>query len=125
MTLKDCTKDELIFIINRMCWLDGEKDWHLQRALNDLSYKREQAKLDEAKELADYAAEKSRLYQEIMGPYDGVRITEIPSPVLKRAQAALKAADEANEKWMKLMDIKPKGRKQDAATKQTRRANRR
>ncbi|MBR1616318.1 MAG: hypothetical protein IJ673_12710 [Treponema sp.] len=111
--LKGFTKDELIYIIGRLCWLDCGKDWNLQRAINELEYKREKKRLNEADQLRKVADEKAEEYNRLVEPYKGKSWLDIPDSVLKKMQEALKAYDAANEKWMKLMGIKPDGRNHD------------
>lgn len=49
MTLKNCTKEELIFVIERLELYNPSQKHFVQRALNDVEMQREEKKIDEAK----------------------------------------------------------------------------
>ena len=52
ITLKDCTKAELLWIINRLCERSiFRSDYELSLVLNDLELQREQKRLEEASRL--------------------------------------------------------------------------
>lgn len=71
MKLEECTKAELIFIIKRMSYFD---DFHLNTALNDLEYKRVQAKIEEAERQASISEKYRSRYLEIAKKYAGKNI---------------------------------------------------
>lgn len=106
VTLKDCTKEELIFIIKRLQFysLSGDS-YYVDRALRDVEDERESKRFAEAKRLSSYAAQKRQEYIDLLAPYEGKRILDIPDSVIKKADAAMKAAREADSKWNKLMGI--------------------
>lgn len=106
MTLKDCTKEELIFIIKRLQFysLSGDS-YYIDRALRDVEEERENKKLAEAKRLLDYSAQKRQECIDLLMPYEGKRILDIPDSVIKRADSAMKAARAADKKWNNLMGI--------------------
>ena len=105
--LKRFTRDELIYIIARMCYKDSYKDHILQRAIIDLDFKREMEKIDEEEHLANIADEKARAYNAILEPYKGKKLGEIPMEVINRAHAALQEYRLANDRYMKAAGIKP------------------
>lgn len=109
MTLKDCTKDELIFVIDRLK-LYGltSGDYYVNRALSDVAERRENQKHEEARRLAELANEKHLEYMDLICPYVGQPITSIPKEIIQKADAAQKACESANLKWFKLMGIKIK-----------------
>lgn len=107
MTLAQCTKEDLIWIINRllqMCCFH-QKDYYLTRALSDLHYHKEKVRIGEAEKIGKFADAKWQEYIEIMRPYDGWKITDIPGPALEKAIQALEAADAAEKKILKLMRL--------------------
>ena len=104
MTLKDCTKEELIYIIKHLTHFDIS-NFHLNQALNDVRYERERKKFDEADKLNKIWAENTRKYCEVLKPYEGMRIIDIPREVIEKAEEYRKAADEANKKYEKIMNI--------------------
>ena len=42
---------------------------------------------------------------ELLKPYEGKKITDIPLDILKKADSALKRSRKADEKWIKLMSF--------------------
>lgn len=104
MTLQQCTKAELLWVIDRAC-KHNLYDWAIKSALNDLKLEKIRKSMDEADRLAQLAHDKRMEYVELMKPYDGWKIIDIPMDVLKKAQAALDAAQEADRKWDKLMGV--------------------
>ena len=102
MTLKQCTKAELLWVIDRVC-KHNLSDWAVKVALRDLELEKIRKSTDEADRLAQLAHDKRMEYVELMKPYDGWKIIDIPPDVLKKAQAAMDQAQEADRKWDKLM----------------------
>ena len=118
--LKDCTRDELIFVIKRlqMYSLSGGHCIHL--ALRDVEEEREARKRREARQLADLQAQKMQKYIVLMRPYEGMSLMDVPEDVLDRADAAMKEARAADMKWRKLMGFPSApsaGKKRRAASK--------
>ena len=106
ITLSECTKAELLWIINRLvCFGGGSSDYYLQRALNDLWYEKEKQRIAEAQKYAKLADTKRRECIELLGPYDGQPLPSIPMNVLDKADRLMKEAQAADKKYMKLMDI--------------------
>lgn len=103
LTLSDCTKADLLWIIKRMSVMRG--DYYLQRALNDLWYEKEKQRIAEADKYAELADAKRREYIELLGPYDGQPLLSIPMRVLNKADKLMKEAQEADKKYMKLIGI--------------------
>ena len=73
MTLKECTKEELIYIINYIAERLVFKDCKIQSALIDVEYMRSNKKLNKATELLQIASQKRNEYINIMKPYDGMK----------------------------------------------------
>lgn len=72
MTLKGCTKAELLWLIDWMC--THSMFWHdieIERALNALELEREQKKLDEADRLNEESARLRQQAAELLTPYEG------------------------------------------------------
>ena len=97
MTLQQCTKADLLWVIDRAC-KHNLSDWAIKAALDDLE-------LEKIRKLTQFANEKRMEYIDLMKPYDGWKFIDIPLDVLKKAQAALKQAEEAERKWAKLMGL--------------------
>ena len=107
MKLSDCTKADLLWIIKTMCKYDLS-DPSLQRALNDLEWEKERDRLARADQLVKTARDASQRYIELMKPYEGMPLIEVPMNVLKQADAALAESHAANKQWAKLMRVKMK-----------------
>lgn len=107
MKLSDCTKADLLWIIKTMCKYDLS-DRTLRLALNDLAYEKERERIDRADQLVKTARDASQRYIELLKPYEGMPILDVPLDVLKQADAALAESRAANKQWAKLMGVKMK-----------------
>ena len=107
MKLSDCTKADLLWIIKTMCKYDLS-DRNLRLALNDLEYEKERKRFDRADLLVKTARDASQRYIELMKPYEGMPLIEVPMDVLKQADAAMTESRAANAQWAKLMGVKMK-----------------
>lgn len=119
MTLKDCTKEELIFVIKRFQFYSLSNDHYVQRALGDVEEEREARKLSEARRLSALQNQKMQEYISLMRPYDGEPLMDVPEDVFVRADAALQEARAADMKWRRLMGIhaaKPTTKKRGSAS---------
>ena len=106
MTLKQCTKEELLFIFKRLQeHYHFNLDYHISLCLSDIQYQREMKRIDEGKKLADYSSKKYEEYCEILKPYEGRKIVDVQIGVIKKADKCLKEAQQANKKYMKIMKI--------------------
>lgn len=104
MKLSDCTKADLLWVIEQLCdryLFDGE--YCLEQTLTDLSFKKEQDRLDRAREYAEIADTARKRWVELMAPYDGWRLLDIPVDVIRQADAAMQEAKDADNKWRQLM----------------------
>ena len=104
LRLKDCTKLELLFIIQQFkfhCGSSGE--YYLTQALGDVQMQRLEARHTEADRLSALSYRKRQEYITLLSPYEGAQLSEIPLPVLEAADAAMKEAHAADRKWANLM----------------------
>lgn len=108
--LKDCNKDELIWIVNRIlqrtCF--NNRDIELERALNDLWYEKEKERINKSEKLAEVAKQKWDEYIDILKPYDGCKLIDIPVNIVEKATKAYDDALSADKKWMKIMGLEDK-----------------
>lgn len=108
--LKDCNKDELIWIVNRIlqrtCF--NNRDIELERALNDLWYEKEKERINKSEKLAEVAKQKWDEYIDILKPYDGCKLIDIPDNIVEKATKAYDDALAAEKKWMKIMGLEDK-----------------
>lgn len=100
MTLKDCTKQELIFIIERLSFFNKP---HLKSLLHDVEYGRVKKKLAEAERWSEVADSCRQRYFEIMKKYAGKKLTDVPMSDIEEADKALKDAEKADKQYDKLM----------------------
>ena len=105
MTLKDCTKEELIYCVNYIAGRIGlqNKDYYIESALREVEYERNKKKLDRAEELIQLSNEKRNAYIEILKPYEGMKYIDIPFDVLNRASVLIKEAEKADKEYDKIM----------------------
>lgn len=107
--LNNCTKAELLWVVEQAERLSlGSTCHYIDQALDALEYKREIDRIKKAKELAEISHKAAVEYAMILEPYEGKPIRDIPMEVLKKADLALKRSKNADEKYFKLMGIKPK-----------------
>ncbi len=95
MTLEQCTKAELIQIIKETNYLSDDR---VKRALLDIEGQRIQKRFKAAKEYARKATENLNKYIEILKPYEGKKITDIPSNIISKAAEYEKAYTKAHKK---------------------------
>lgn len=103
MTLNQCTKEELIFIINSMarrnCFSQEQIQITIDRHLSDVVYQRQRKLLTEADNWNKIAADCRQQYLNILAPYDGKKLIDVPMDIIKKADALLKDAQYADRKW--------------------------
>lgn len=107
VNLSKYTKAELIWLIDLACRF-GLDEIYILQAKQSLEREREQKTLKEADQLSHLAYNKRMEYIELMKPYEGWKIKDIPLEVLNKANAAMQEAQEADRKWEKLMMPKKK-----------------
>lgn len=107
MTLKDCTKEELIKIVNYIAGRIGlqNKDYYIESALSDVEYMRQRKALDRADELNELSHKKRMEYINLLKPYDGCKYADIPLDVLNKADALMKEAQKADKECEKLIKL--------------------
>lgn len=107
LTLHECTKADLIWIINRVLQMTTLKnhEHYIKRALSDLSYRKEKKAFEEAEKINEQSGQKWQEYIDILSSYDGKPIKDIPLDVLDRAQRVYDEAIRLDRKWSKLMGL--------------------
>lgn len=112
MTLKDCTKAELLEIIQELEISSSSTAISVQRALGKIVRRRADEKFNKSERLLDLSSAKLEEYSRLLEPYDGLAVTDIPSDVLEKANAALSEVLAANFEWDRLMGLSPKRKEQ-------------
>lgn len=106
MKLTDCTKPELIWVIEQAGKLSlGNTEYYINRALNDLQFQREMERIEKAEKLTEISRKATEEYVQLLKPYEG-KLSEVPLDVLRKADLAIKRSKEANEKYCRLMRVK-------------------
>lgn len=100
MKLKDCTKEELLYIIKRLTWLDNSC---LQRILNEVEYEQVKKKLAEAEKWSKIADDCLKKYIDILKKYEGKKATDIPLSDWLEMERLLKDREKADKKYDKLI----------------------
>lgn len=88
MTLSDCTKTDLLWVINQLCsryLFDGE--YCLEQTLTDLSFKKEQDRLDRAREYAEIATLTEEKAQEAARAAEAAKRAELAEAELAAYKA--------------------------------------
>lgn len=101
MTLKECTKTELICIIESLA-LHAGSGW-LEAALHDVEETRTQKTQAQAARLFAIMKDKAREIDQLYLPYSSDPYCEIPASVVAKAKALAHKYDEAEAKWCRLM----------------------
>lgn len=105
--LRKLIKDDLIW-----CIFEMEKQSlgypSISSILSDLEHKKTMDNIDRCEKLAKQAHEKRMAYNDLIAPYVGAPITEIPKHVFDEAVELLREAEAADKEWFRLSGIKEK-----------------
>ena len=103
--LRKCSKADLLWIIEKLYSLDANV-YHFNMALRELHYMKEMQRIDESDKYAKLADEKRKEYIELITPYAGKPISDIPDDVLKESAKLIREARAADMKYCQLIGIK-------------------
>ena len=105
--LRKLSKEDLIW-----CILEYEKHnlgWpSIDAILADLKYKKDIENIERCKKLGKEAHDKTMEYCDLIAPYTGKPLTEIPTPVWNQAVKLLREAEAADKEWDRLSGIRRK-----------------
>lgn len=103
MTLNECTKEELIFIIKRIagicCPNPIQQERKIQVFLDEIEYKRTEKLFAEADSWSKKAAEYRRKFGDLLSQYNAKNTIDLPSVVFKEAKELLSNAQYADKKY--------------------------
>lgn len=99
----DLTKAELLQVMEI---LDVTAGYYLGRALSQIEMQRNDAHYEKSRHLIAEEKKHNDAYFEILRPYEGKRLIDIPLDVVKQAQAEWEKARAAGREWDKLNGIK-------------------
>ena len=102
--LKKYSKDDLIWIINRMSSFG--QGWYLNEALRELEHQKELEVIREAERVSALAAKHRQEYIDLLMPYDGKPWSEIPIATLEKAEKTMKKAQSYDKQYCQLMGIR-------------------
>lgn len=107
LTLNDCTKADLIWIVKRVLQMTtlNNADYYLNMALSDLAYEKKRKDFEEAEKVVEQSHQKWQEYIDILAPYDGKPIKDIPMDVLTKAQKVHDEAIALDKKWSLLLRV--------------------
>ena len=100
MTLKECTREELLFVIKRISWFDKSA---VERALADVEYERIKKKLASAEEWGKIADNCRARYVELLKKHEGKKLLDFPIEDIKEMEQCLAQAKKADKQYDKLM----------------------
>lgn len=107
--LQKLTKAELIWVIQELERRSLVMS-DLPFILRDLELRKLEKQEQEADRLLHIDAEKRMAYCELMKPYEGKRLVDIPQETIEKALLLLEEAEEAGRKWDRMMGM-PESRK--------------
>ena len=113
MRLEDCTKAELIKIIDSFVRNDFNGKYRLSRCLSNIKYDRERKKINEAENWGKIAEDARNQYCDFLKKYEGYKLVDIPLDEVLKAEELLKTAEQADKKFLELCNIDKKGKKQN------------
>jgi hypothetical protein len=107
----DLTKAELLQVVEMLAF--GANEYYLDRALGRIEMQRNDAHHERCRKLIDEEKQHYDAYFDLLKPYEGCRLMDIPLDVVKKAQAELEKARAAGAEWNRRNGIKLKGRVSD------------
>lgn len=107
----DLTKAELLQVVEILAF--GANEYYLDRALGRIEIQRNDAHFKKCRKLIDEERKHYAAYFDLLRPYEGKPIADVPPDVFKRAQAEFDKARAAGQEWNRRNGIKLKGRVSD------------
>lgn len=101
LNLKKYTKEDLIWMLERLCTFGNEGT--LNMLIADLELKKNSEKLNKCDELSKEAARCRQIYIDLLRPYDGMSLREVPREVLEEATKAIEKAQKLDKEWDRLI----------------------
>ena len=100
----DLTKAELLQVVEMLAEAAGE--YYLDRILGRIEMQRNDAHYEKVRKLIDEELQHHNAYFELLRPYEGRPLADIPLEVVERAQVELDKARAAGREWDRLSGIK-------------------
>lgn len=107
----DLKKAELLQVVEMLAEETGP--YYLDRALGRIELQRNDAHYERCMKLIDEERKHYAAYFDLLRPYEGKPIVDVPQDVLEQAQAEFDKARAAGQEWNRRNGIKLKGRECD------------
>ena len=101
--LRTLSKEDLIQII---AYLDSRPYCSAEYAIQRLQHEKDMENIDKAEAVSKQATRCRLEYCDLMSPYAGKPIADIPLPALEQATKALEQAEKLEKQWNRLMGTK-------------------
>lgn len=98
-TLRDLTKEELIYCIEHSLEHNSSAKFWFERRLLDIADKRREKKLKEDEEKGSRWIDLQKEYAELLKPYSGKKLGEIPADILERGAELERKIQKAQEEY--------------------------
>lgn len=121
--LDQMTRADLIWMIGYIGQKSAEGDILIQRAMAELHFQQEQKRIDQARAAAERATAAHKRIIDILAPYDGIRLIDIPREAMLQAAAAEQEAAAADREWDRLMGTGPQKKKKEKSDHGRRKKN--
>ena len=99
----ELTKAELLRVVEILA---GSAEYELARALGQIEMQRNDAHYEKSRRLIDEEKKHYDAYLELLRPYAGMPVEEIPADVFRQAMEEWKKARAAGKEWDKLNGIR-------------------
>lgn len=107
----DLTKAELLQVVEMLAF--GANKYYLDHALGRIELQRNDAYHERCMKRIDEERKHYAAYFDLLRPYEGKPIADIPRDVMNRALSELDKAQAAGQEWNRRNGIKLKGRECD------------
>lgn len=104
--LEKYTKDELLRMIEEVCYIDTSASYWFMNETLTIENERSEARLQAEGKAGDEWIRLLKEYEDCLRPYAGMKFKDIPTDVLVKANTLAKQADKAKEKYMAYFDMK-------------------
>ena len=104
----DLTKAELLQVVEMLA--EAANEYYLDRALGRIEMQRNDAHFERCRKLIDEEQKHYAAYFDLLRPYEGKPIVDVPQDVLEQAQAEFDKARAAGQEWNRRNGIKLKGK---------------
>lgn len=103
-TLRDLTKEELIYCIEHSLEHNHSARFWFERRLLDIADKRRNRKLKEDEEKGNRWIKLTKEYEELLKPYSGKKIGELPLDVINKGAELERKIKKAKEEYFDTFD---------------------